>query len=303
MNKYLVLCMLSLLAGCGSSGSSQRDEPADDDHYTQDDLDKETEGVYRPKNNGIDDDGVEKGTREKPARETVGEPKEEPAKQPPKEEPKKEEPKKEPGPTAEKPKEEPKKEPPKTEPTKKEPKKVDRTELMAVFIGDVSRRMDALEETKLWKDFLKAKEKFDDRVDKGMEKKNNDKGKDAEEAWANAIVAWYEVRFMYELLLHMNWKATREFEPGSGLTFTELESYSDTELKSADCAQTKAAFELAEPEMKEVRQFQTDVLKYDLVASKVYVDPKQEKKWSAEKQKWQDATEGKFDESDLKKYR
>jgi hypothetical protein len=307
MNKWLILGMLILLAGCGSSGGgSTRDKGDDDDHYTQDDLDKETEGVYRPSNSGEDDDGVEKGDGEKPVREddsTVEKPAQ--PKEEPKEQPRKETPKKEPGPTVEqRKKEEPKKEEPKKEePKKEEPKANDRMDLITAFIGDVSRRMDSLEDSKLWKDFLKAKETFDDRVDKGMEKKNNDQGEDAEEAWANAIKAWYEVRYMYELLLHMNWKAAKEFDTGVGLNLTELQEYSDDELKSHDCAQTKAAYELAEPEMKEVRQFQTDVLKYDLVAGKVYVDPKQEKKWSGEKQKWQDATEGKFDEKDLKKYR
>jgi hypothetical protein len=312
--------MLLLFSACGGGGGSRTYEDDDDDHYTQDDLDKETEGVYRPSNSGEDDDGVEKGDREKPAGEgdaTVekpAQPKEAPKGEPKKETPRKEDPKTPPA-TVEQPKkeeprkeeprkEEPKKEEPKKEePKKEEPRANDRMDLITAFIGDVSRRMDSLEDSKLWKDFLRAKETFDDRVDKGMEKRNNDQGKDAEEAWANAIKAWYEVRYMYELLLHMNWKAAKDFEPGIGLNFTELQAYSDAELRSADCAQTKAAHELAEQEMTEVRQFQTDVLKYDLVASKVYVDPKQEKKWSSEKQKWKDATEGKFDEKDLKKYR
>ena len=163
--------------------------------------------------------------------------------------------------------------------------------------------MDELENSKLWKDFLKAKEKFDDRVDKGLEKSRDDKGKDAEAAWANAIQSWYEVRYVYELFLHVNWKASKDFAPGAGLNFDDLQQYTDEELNSADCVHTYAAYELAEPEMKEVRQFQTDILKYDLVAGKVFTDAKQEKKWADEKKKWQDATEGKFDDKDIKKYR
>jgi hypothetical protein len=301
MKYWLPLVLMLLLPACGGPSGSRTHEDDKDDPYTQDDLDKETEGVYRPKNTGDNDDSVEKDTAEKPKSggNSAVEKQPEPKKEPAKEAPKKEEPKKTPE-TVEQPKKE---EPKKEEPRKEEPKAADRMDVITAFISDVSRRMDALEDDKLWKDFLKARETFDDRVDKGMDKQNNDTGKDAEEAWANAIKAWYEVRYMYELLLHVNWKAAKDFDTGVALNLTELQAYTDAELKSHDCAQTKAAFELAEPEMKEVRQFQTDVLKYDLVASKVYVDPKHEKKWSSEKQKWQDATEGKFDEKDLKKYR
>lgn len=303
MNKWIAAMLLLLpVAGCGGT---QTQAEQDDDHYSQDDLERETSDVYRPSNSGEDDDGVEKGSRDKPARtdtvENNKDPKTEPNKDPetrvvPKKdpEPKVEQPKKDPEPRVEQPKKDPE---PKVEPKK------DRNDLIAGFISNVSTRMDSLEGSKAWKEFLKAKEKFDDRLDKALEKGNDERGKDAEAAWANAIQAWYEVRYVHLLFLHLNQKAGKDFEPGAGLNFDELQVYSDEQLKSDDCAQTYAAYELAEPEMKQVRQFQTDVLKYDLVASKVFTDAKQEKKWATEKKKWQDATEGRFDDKDLKKYR
>lgn len=305
MNRWIAAMLLLLpVAGCG--GTQTQSEP-DDDQYTQEDLRHETGDVYRPSNSGKDDDGVEKGSRDKPARtDTVKndgspkkdpEPKVEPKKDP---EPKVEQPRKDPQPKKDP---EPKVEQPKKDPEPKVEPRKDRNDLIAVFIANVSTRMDDLEGSKAWKDFLKAKEKFEDRLDKALEKGNDERGKDAEAAWANAIQAWYEVRYMHELFQHLNRRAGKDFEPGAGLNFDELQVYSDEQLKSDACAQTYAAYELAEPEMKEVRQFQTDVLKYDLVASKVFQDDKQAKKWANEKQKWLDATEGRFDDKDLKKYR
>ncbi|MCB9895348.1 MAG: hypothetical protein H6839_12930 [Planctomycetes bacterium] len=309
MKKLMVFALAFLLVACGSTGGSQQKDAEDDGSYTQDDLKKDTDGVYRPSDPGKDDDGVKKDAREKPRRDDTVENKSDGKKEEPKTDPNKD-PKKDPDPKVENPKDDPKKDPksePKEEPKKEpdpkveEPKK-DRTPLITSFISRVSSRMDALEGGKLWKDFLKAKEKFDDRVDKGLEKGKDDNGKDAEAAWANAIQAWYEVRYMYELFMHVNWKASKEFAPGAGLNFDDLQQYSDEELQSESCVDTYAAYELAEPEMKEIRQFQTDILKYDRVASKVYTDANQEKKWKDEKQKWLDATNGKFEDKDIKKY-
>ncbi|MCB9933986.1 MAG: hypothetical protein H6841_11260 [Planctomycetes bacterium] len=302
MNKLLAALLLLLpIAGCGGS-QTQAD---DDDHYTQEDLERDTDDVYRPSNSGEDGDGVEKGSREKPTRTDTVETSKDPGTEPKKDLEPKVEPKKEPGPKVEQPKKdpEPKVEQPKKDPEPKVEPKKDRNDLIAGFISNVSNRMDGLEGSKAWKEFLKAKEKFDERLDKALEKGNDERGKDAEAAWAEAIKAWYEVRYVHLLFLHLNQKAGKDFEPGAGLNFDELQVYSDEQLKSDACAQTYAAYELAEPEMKQVRQFQTDVLKYDLVASKVFTDAKQEKKWATEKKKWQEATEGKFDEKEVKKYR
>jgi len=307
--RYCILLLLAFaLAACGGT-AQPRDEGDDDGPYTSEDLENETGDVYRP-----EDDGRSETPKKEPEPKVEAPKKEEPAKgpkveTPKKEEPKKEEPRKEPGPKVETPKkeepkkEEPKKEEPKKEEPKKDPPANARSALVSAFIADVGKNMDTLEQHKLWKEFVKAREKFDDRVDKAKEKQRDEKGKDLEEAWANAIVAWYEVRYTYELWMHLNWKAAKEFDVAVGFNLDGVQEYTDAELKSAACAQTKAAYELAEPEMKEVRQFQTDVLKYDLVASRVFVDAKQAKKWEKEKKLWQDATEGKYDENELKKYR
>jgi hypothetical protein len=303
MKKWIAALLLLLpVAGCG--GTQTQDEP-DDGHYTQDDLQRDTGDVYRPGNSGTDDDGVQKGSREQPARVEPAKQNTDPRVEQPKNDPQpKVEPRKDPQPKVEPKKDpEPKVEQPKSDPQPKAEPRKDRSDLIVAFIANVSTRMDDLEGGKAWKDFLKAKEKFDDRLDKALEKNRDERGKDAEAAWANAIQSWYEVRYMYELFQHLNRKAGKDFEPGAGLNFDELQVYSDEQLKSDACAQTYAAYELAEPKMKQVRQFQTDVLKYDLVAGKVFQDDKQAKKWANEKQKWLDATEGKFDDKDLKKYR
>lgn len=308
MKKLLFALMLGVLVGCGSSQkTNDRDE--DDGPYTQEDLANDTGDVYRPSNPGKDDDGVDKGSRDKPDRgDTV----------------KKDDPKKDPGPSVEKPKEDPKKDPepakskvdPKKDPVVEKPKedpkadprrdpepaKPDRSGLIKSFISDVSARMDDLEEGKLWKDVLKAKEQFDNKCDLAMEKSNDERGKDAEAAWANAIKEWYQLRYLIELFKHVNWSAPSDFYVDGPLNEEVVGACADNHLRNGDCAQAWAAYELVEIHMKEVRQFQTDILKYDLVASKVYTDPKQEKKWSSEKDKWQDAVSGTFDKNDLKKY-
>ncbi|MBZ0134757.1 MAG: hypothetical protein K8I27_00120 [Planctomycetes bacterium] len=302
MKKLLSAVMLGLLVGCGSS--EKRSEPDDDDPYTQEDLDRDTGDVYRPSDPGKDDDGVDKGGRDKPTRnDRVNNTKEDPKKDPgpsvekPKDDPgPKDEPKKDPAkdPVAEKPKDDPKKDP--------EPAKPDRSGLIKAFISDVSARMDDLEESRLWKDLIQAKEKFDASTDKALEKGNDERGKDAEAAWANAIKDWYEVRYLTELFKHVNWSAPSDFYVDGPLNEEVVGACADQHLRNGDCAQAWAAYELIEINMKEVRQFQTDILKYDLVASKVYQDPKQEKKWVGQKDKWQDAVNGTFDKNDLKKY-
>lgn len=310
MKKLLFAVMLGVLVGCGSS--QKQSDPDDDGPYTQEDLENDTGDVYRPSNPGEDDDGVEKGSRDKPDRDTevkkddpkkdpgpsVEKPTDDPRKDPEPAKPK-DDPKKDPGkpkddPVVEKPTEDPKKDP--------EPAKPDRSGLIKTFISDVSARMDELEGSKLWKDLLKAKEQFDKKTDLALEKGNDARGKDAEAAWANAIKEWYQVRYVVELFKHVNWNAPSDFYVDGPLNEEFVGACSDDHLRNGDCAQAWAAYELIEINMKEVRQFQTDILKYDLVASKVYTDPKQEKKWSSQKDKWQDAVNGEFDRNDLKKY-
>ena len=301
MKKLLFAVMLGVLVGCGSS---QKQNDPDDGPYTQDDLERETGDVYRPSNPGKDDDGVDKGSRDKPSRDT-SKPKDEPRDPGPSVENPKDDHKKDLPPA--KPKDDPKKDPvvekPKDEPKKDPvPAKPDRSGLIKTFISDVSVRMDELEESKLWKDLLKAKEQFDKKCDLALEKGNDERGKDAEAAWANAIKDWYEVRYLIELFKHVNWSAPSDFYVDGPLNEEVVGACADNHLRNADCAQAWAAYELIEINLKEVRQFQTDILKYDLVASKVYVDPKQEKKWAGAKDKWQDAVNGTFDKNDLKKY-
>ncbi|MCA8919709.1 MAG: hypothetical protein KDB32_11570 [Planctomycetes bacterium] len=312
MKKWIAVSLVALmLTACGSSQKQVDQE--DDGAYTQDDLERETSDVYRPSNPGEDDDGVEKGSKPEKSRdatvENTSDPKTEPTSEPKKETPReapketprtepKSEPKKESDPTVEEPKKD-------TTP-KSEPKKVDadaRRDLMTQFIRSVNDDMNALEKSKGWKEFLKAKEKFTDRLDKALEKGNDERGKSAESAWAEAIKAWYEVRFAREAFMHVNRNSGSDFEPGAGLNYEELEAYTTEQLSSEACMRTTAAYELTEPEMKDVRKFQTDVLKYDLVAGKVFQDEDYAKKWKDEKQKWQDATNGEFDDKDLKKYR
>ena len=303
MKKWMAICTLLLVvSACGSTHGHDHDE--DGEHYTQDDLAKDTDDVYRPSNSGKDDDGVDHSTVER-----KDDPKDEPKKEPePKVEPKKDpkaDPKKDPAATVSNPKKDPE---PEVQPKKDPEPKVQpdntaaRRKLMDQFIHDVSADMDTLEGSKAWKDLLKSKEKFTDRLDKALEKGKDDKGKDAETTWAEAIKAWYEVRYMHLLFLHLNRKSGDDFEPGAGLNHEELEAYTDNQLVSADCIRTTAAYELAEPEMADVRKFQTDILKYDRVAGKIYADADHEKKWKSEKQKWQDAANGTFDSKDLKKY-
>jgi hypothetical protein len=300
MKKVMFAMMLGVLVGCGSS---QKTSDPDDGPYTQKDLERDTGDVYRPSNPGKDDDGVDKASRDtsKPRdpEPSVEKPKEDPDKDPAPVEVKKD-------PVIEKPKADPKKEPnqdPQQEPKKDpEPAKADRSGLIKAFISDVSVRMGELEEGKLWKDVLKAKEQFDRKSDLALEKGNDERGKDAEAAWAVAIREWYQVRYLLELFKHVNSNTPDEFFIDGPLNEEFVGACADEHLRSGDCAQAWAAYELIEIHMKEVRQFQTDILKYDLVASRVFTDPKQEKKWAGEKKKWQDAVDGDFEAADLKKY-
>ena len=64
MKKLMALGLVLLIAACGST-TARNDGDADDGPYTQKDLEHDTNDVYRPSDSGKDDDGVNKGSREK----------------------------------------------------------------------------------------------------------------------------------------------------------------------------------------------------------------------------------------------
>jgi hypothetical protein len=324
MKKWAALAIALLLAACGSSRHTHTN---DDDPATMEDFDEVEvyegpEGDRRTNDRNNGDTTVENESstdranpRETPTRDPDPvEPIENPRRDPdpevekPKEDPVKEDPVKDPDPEVEKPKEDPVKEDPVKDP---EPDPAAEHEKLAdEFIRAVNMKVFELEESKAWEAYLDAIEDFNKRYDKAKEKRNdkgngngkgNDKGKDLEQAWADTIEAWYEARYFQALFLHLYTPAD-DYMPVFVHDRNEVLTLSDEQLDSADCQLTQAANELVGGKSKELMQFQTDVLKYDLTASKVYSDDKWEKRWADEKEKWEDAGNGKFDEKDIKKY-
>lgn len=319
MHKWLAVAALALIVGCGGS-QKPRETPRDPE--------PEVEGptVYDPSKYGGQtetnpdtppketnpDPTVEK-PKEQPKEQPKNPPKEQP-KNPPKEQPKdpvvtkpketpKETPKESPkDPVVEKPKEQPK-EPPKEQP-KQPPQPTAHEKNADEFVRVVLERCNELEETKAYKDYVKAMEAFQKSYDHALQKKKDDngKGQDLEQAWADTLKDWYAARYAQQLFLHLYFTDS-SFEPVFVHDREEVLTLSDAQLLSSKARESQAAHEVVAQHSARLNAFRTDSLKYDLTCQKVHEDKKWQKRFEDAKKKFEDAASGKFDEKDLKKYR
>ncbi len=293
-----VLLLILSAWGCTTTTHHHHYDQDDDGPATLDDLDDVR--VYRPGDNGRGDPEHSDSDPEPEVEVPPSDPEPQPDPEPIP-------PESEPDPVVEDPPEDPVVEQPEDDPEADpapEPGPVtgpDHDELADAFIAEVKSRLSELKATKAWKAYSKAIEEFDKRYDKAKEKRGNDKGKDLEQAWATAIKAWYEARYLQALFLHLN-EGPEGFEPVFVHERDEVLSLDDEHLQSEACINAQAASELVASRSSDLMKFYTDAIKYDRTAADVYADKKWEKRWEDEKQMWQDAANGNFDEKDIRKY-
>ncbi|MCG3182375.1 MAG: hypothetical protein ICCCNLDF_00437 [Planctomycetes bacterium] len=174
------------------------------------------------------------------------------------------------------------------------------------FQGAVVTMMKQMESSKAWDLYWVSFLEFDSAYDKAIEmKKAGAPGEELDAAWAETIRCWYKTRYASELFKHHfdRNQVSLDFFPINIQDRAQYSDLSTEQLQSADIRAYQAAHAKIDTKSAKVNKFQTDVLKYDLTASKVYQDPAwEEKSFGEYKNKWKAASvpSGKqFDQADL----
>jgi hypothetical protein len=123
-----------------------------------------------------------------------------------------------------------------------------------------------------------------------------------EQAWADAITAWYDARYSLKRFVKVN-SSVKGFETVSINQRTLVVGLRADQLRSNDCRKANAASHVADPESQELKMFRNTTLKYDLTANGVFESKDWEKVFGEAKKRFEDAEQDKFDEADLKKFK
>jgi hypothetical protein len=170
------------------------------------------------------------------------------------------------------------------------------------FVKAVKGMLPQLEKSKAYVQFKADNDAFSKLHEAALEtRKGSDKAV-IEQAWADTIKAWYEARYSLERFRKVHSNAT-DFETVSINSWNDVKGLRADHLRSADCRKANAASTLADPHRKELNMFRATTLKYDLAAGAVFGSKDWAKVFGDAQKKYEDAEQGKYDETDLKKFK
>lgn len=171
------------------------------------------------------------------------------------------------------------------------------------FVKAVKGMVPQLEKSKSYLQFKADYEAFNKQQDAALEERRKASDKAViEQAWADTIKAWYDARYSLERFRKVHSNA-KDFETVSINSWNDVKGLRADHLRSADCRRANAASTLADPQRKELNQFRATILKYDLTANAVFESKDWAKVFGDAQKKYQDCEQGKYDESDLKKFK
>ena len=183
---------------------------------------------------------------------------------------------------------------------KLDPKVVKHRKNADEFVSAVLQLRAEVERSRAWEFTRAAFKKYEKAYENALKrKKQNGKISKLERAWADCISDWYEFKYSSELYRFkfgiLNFGAVVLGDrPG-------VLKLSDRELRSQDRRLKQAAVEAIKEMDRKAKQFKTDVIKYDLVAARVFSGKTWAKHLAKSKERWKGALRGIFDAKDLKK--
>lgn len=174
-------------------------------------------------------------------------------------------------------------------PTGNQPVKTEHEKNGEIFIRKVSGWMALMDRGKTWDFFLVRMSKFQVARDKAMSaKKENLSTEDQEKLWVEAIKAYYEVRYAANVVkLMYRHESVIDFLGVDNIDdFKQVLLLEDSQMKDENLQKYQAALTKVQRRTADINKFQTDILKYELLPSRMFTDDKWKPSWAAEKAKY-----------------
>ncbi|MBE7493287.1 MAG: hypothetical protein HS108_16210 [Planctomycetes bacterium] len=159
-----------------------------------------------------------------------------------------------------------------------------------IFVRKVGGWMQLMDRSKTWDFFLLRKSKFQVARDKAMEgKKSNLSTEEQEKLWVEAIKAYYEARYAANVVKVMyRDESVADFLGVDNIDdFKQVLLLTESQMKNEALQKYQAALTKVQRHTADINKFQTDILKYELLPSRMFTDDKWRPQWAAERAKYE----------------
>lgn len=156
------------------------------------------------------------------------------------------------------------------------------------FVGKVAGWMALMDRGRTWDFFLVRQSRFQVAQSKALDaKKANLSTEEQEKLWVEAIKAWYEVRYAVNVVrLMYRHESMIDFLGVDDINdFKQVLLLEDSQMKDENLQKYQAALTKVQKFTRDIQQFQTNILKYELLPSRMFTDEKWKPSWAAEKAK------------------
>ncbi|MBX3473431.1 MAG: hypothetical protein KF754_03545 [Planctomycetes bacterium] len=176
-------------------------------------------------------------------------------------------------------------------PSNNRPEKSQHEKNADAFVSAVTGRVAYMNRSKAWDFFLIGQFQFGRAVEKARDLKRKDAPvTEQETAWADAIKAWYEARYRINVFILVNRDdSLRDFltadmnDRASILALTDRD-YADIKIQNYHAALLKLG-----RYTDDIKKFQTDVIKNNIMVGNMFTSDQWKPHWAAERKKWEDS--------------
>lgn len=176
-------------------------------------------------------------------------------------------------------------------PPSNKPQKTEHEKNADAFVAAVSGWVAKMDRGRAWDFFLVGQFRFGRAVEKARDLKKKDAPvAEQEQAWAEAIKAWYEARYRINVFILVNRdESVRDFltadmnDRASVLGLRDAD-YKDVKLQMYHAAQFKLG-----RYTDDIKKFQTDVIKNNIMVGNMFTSDKWKPFWADAKKKWDDS--------------
>ncbi len=160
-----------------------------------------------------------------------------------------------------------------------------RADTFVIFVGQAMQKMNR---SRAWDFFMVGKLKFQNSLDAALDAKKKEASQEEQERlWAETIKAWYEAKYRAAVVRAVYWDPSIEDLLTVNISDRkEVLGLRDQDLENEKFQIYQAAISKLDQQTAGIQKFQTDVIKYDLVAGRVFASEKWPPTWESEKKKW-----------------
>lgn len=172
------------------------------------------------------------------------------------------------------------------------PEKSDHEKSGEVFVRKVGGWMNLMDRGKPWDFFLVRQSRFQVAQSKALDaKKAGLSTEEQEKLWVEAIKAWYEVRYAVNIVrLVYRDDSLIDFLGVDDINdFKQVLALTGAQMRDEKLQRYQAALTKVQKFTRDIQQFQTNILKYELVPSRIFVDDKFKPLWKAERDKYENS--------------